>query len=110
MAIEVKELLKVSKMDVLSDKEFTTGKEIIACAKKGTTIYSCPKRHSSQNNGLYNMEEFLYDRELDNYVCPAGSVLHTNGKVYKKKKHRVKHYQTKQCKYCASVRTICSGW
>jgi len=87
-------------MNCLTDKGYTTGIHIDTCSKNGITTYSSPKAHSSQDNGLYNMNEFVYDAELDTYTCPANQVLHTNGYICKKRKHRVKRYYTKACNGC----------
>jgi len=108
MALDAKELLKVEKMDSLTDKGYTTGKHIDTCTKNGITTYSSPKEHSSQHNGLYDMQIFEYNKEKDNYTCPAGKILTTNGKIYKKRNHRVKHYKNRQaCKEC-DLRSQCT--
>lgn len=75
--------------------------------KNNITTYSSPKAHSSQDNGLYNMNEFEYDAENDTYTCPANEVLITNGNICKKRKHRVKRYYTKACNGC-ELRAKCT--
>lgn len=100
MALDAKALLGVEKMNCLTDKGYTTGVHIDTCSKNSITNYSSPKAHSSQDNGLYNMNEFVYDVEHDTYTCPANQVLHTNGNICKKRKHRVKRYYTKACDGC----------
>ena len=107
MALDAKELLQVEKMDTLTDKGYTTGLHINTCTKNGITTYSSPKAHSSQNNGLFDMQIFEYDKQNDTYTCPAGAILTTNGTIYKKRKHRVKHYKTKACNGC-SLREKCT--
>lgn len=107
MAIEAKELLGLGHMKTLTDKGYTTGAEIARCSENNIITYSSPKEHSSQKNGLYDMQAFDYDAAKDSYTCPAGSVMHTNGTVYNKGNHRVKHYKTKACKICA-VRHLCT--
>ena len=107
MALDAKELLQVEKMDSLTDKGYTTGLHIDTCTKNGITTYSSPKAHSSQNNGLFDMQIFEYDKQNDTYTCPAGAILTTNGTIYKKRKHRVKHYKTKACNGC-SLREKCT--
>ena len=107
MALDAKELLGGDKMNCLTDKGYTTAIHIDTCNKNNITTYSSPKAHSSQNNGLYNMNEFVYDTELDTYTCPANKVLHTNGNIYKKRNHRVKHYKTKACDGC-KLRELCT--
>lgn len=107
MALDAKQLPGVDKMNCLTDKGYTTGVHIDTCTKNGITTYSSPKAHSPQDNGLYNMNEFIYDAEPDTYTCPANQVLHTNGHICKKRKHRVKRYYTKSCAGC-SLREKCT--
>ena len=107
MAIEAKTLLGVEQMNVMVDKGYTTGKEIHTCSQHNITTFCCPKVHSSQHNGLYDMQDFIYNKKEDTYTCPAGETLHTNGSIYKKNNHRVKHYKTKKCKTC-EIRAYCT--
>ncbi|MBA7544451.1 IS1182 family transposase ISPa7 [subsurface metagenome] len=107
MALDAKALLGVEKMNCLTDKGYTTGVHIDTCSKNNITTYSSPKAHSSQDNGLYNMNEFVYDVEHDTYTCPANQVLRTNGNICKKRKHRVKRYYTKACDGC-KLREMCT--
>lgn len=108
MALDAKELLGVEKIDCLTDKGYTTGKHIDICEKNNITTYSSPKAHSSQKNGLYDMQEFNYDQQKDTYTCPNQQVLTTNGKIYNKNNHKVKHYKNRQaCKECV-IRHLCT--
>ena len=100
MALDAKELLGVDKINCLTDKGYTTGVHIDTCTKNNITTFSSPKAHSSQDNGLCNMNEFIYDEKNDTYTCPAKHVLNTNGNICKKRKHRVKRYYTKACNGC----------
>lgn len=107
IALDAKDLLEVEKMNTLTDKGYTTGLHIDTCTKNNIITYSSPKAHSSQDNGLYDMQIFEYNKENDTYTCPAGAILLTNGIIYKKRKHRVKHYKTKACKDC-NLRAKCT--
>jgi|TARA_R110002074_G_scaffold106578_2_gene230225 transposase len=108
MALDAKQLLGVEKMRTLTDKGYTTGKHLDMCTKNGITTYSSPKEHSSQHNGLYPMIDFRYDKTKDAYTCPDGQILATNGTVYDKAGHKVKHYKNRQaCKACP-VRHLCT--
>ncbi|MGB5497544.1 MAG: IS1182 family transposase [Maribacter sp.] len=101
MALDAKELLGVEKMNTLTDKGYTTAKHLEICTNNGITPYSSPKEHSSQHNGLYPMVDFKYDRTKDYYTCPANRILATNGSIYDKAGHKVKHYKNRQaCKTC----------
>ena len=107
MAIEAKELLGLDKMKTLTDKGYTTGAQIAKCEKNNITTYSSPKEHSSQKNGLYSMNIFQYDKDNDTYICPDGQIMITNGTIYNKGNHKVKHYKTKACKIC-TIRELCT--
>jgi len=101
MALDAKSLLGVESINTLTDKGYTTGKQIDICSKNNITTYSSPKNHSSQHNGLFDMQIFKYDKENDFYTCPANQILATNGTVYNKASHKVKHYKNRQaCKTC----------
>jgi len=108
MALDAKALLGVENMNTLTDKGYTTAKHLDICTKNGITPYSSPKEHSSQHNGLYPMIDFVYDKEKDTYTCPAGKTLDTNGTIYNKAGHRVKHYKNRlACKTCG-LRDLCT--
>ena len=107
MAINAKALLGVEQMNTLTDKGYTTGVHIDTCAKHNITTYSSPKAHSSQNNGLYDMQIFKYDKENDTYTCPAEFTMLSGGIIYKKRNHRVKRYTTKNCDGC-QLRAQCT--
>jgi len=50
------------------------------------------------------MQIFEYHKSEDNYTCPAGEILATNGTIYNKGNHKVKHYKNRQaCKTCCVV-------
>ena len=108
MALDAKELLGVESLDVLTDKGYTTAKHLDICTKNGITPYSSPKDHSSHHNGRYPMVDFKYDAIKDTYTCPADQVLATNGSIYNKAGHKVKHYKNREaCKVCP-VRHLCT--
>ncbi len=55
------------------------------------------------------MIDFMYDAAKDTYTCPADQVLTTNGTVYNKAGHKVKHYKNRQaCRICP-VRNQCTA-
>ena len=108
MAIDAKELLRVETMNTLTDKGYTTAKHLDKCVENGITPYSSPKQHSSQHNGLYPMKDFIYNKHKDTYTCPAGETLSTNGTVYNKANHRVKHFKNRQACINCSLRDQCT--
>lgn len=96
-----------TKMKVLADKGYHSGRELKACEELGVTSFVSPKESSSSiNNPDFAMESFEYDHQNDIYICPANEILQTNGRWYNKtlkngrKSYRVKHYKTKACTDC----------
>ena len=54
------------------------------------------------------MQIFQYNPTKDTYTCPANQTLTTNGTIYNKNKHKVKHYKNRQaCKTC-ELRSLCT--
>lgn len=76
MALKAKETLDCDKMDVLADKGYFKGPEILACENAGITAY-IPKTDTSgkQSKGLFVRRDFKYIEKDDEYVCPAGERL-----------------------------------
>ncbi len=100
--------------NVLADKGYHSGRELKACEELGVTTFISPKQSSSiKKNPDFAMESFKYDKQEDTYTCPAGELMHTNGKWYNKtlkngrKSYQVKHYKTKACNGC-HLRTQCT--
>ena len=76
MALKAKATLELDKMDVVADKGYFKGPEILACANEGVTAY-IPKTDTSgkQSKGLFVKRDFKYIEEDNEYVCPAGERL-----------------------------------
>ncbi len=101
-------------IDVIADKGYHSGREILAAEELNATTYLSPKESSSmKKNPAFAMESFEYNKTDDTYTCPAGEVMQTNGRWYNKKllngrkSYRVKHYKTKACKEC-KLRSECT--
>ncbi len=106
MATATKELLQVEQMDVLADKGYHTGEELMECEKENITTYVSPKAPSPKDNGLYSAALFVYNRDEDTYTCPAGETLTTTNVWYSHKNPgnrpplRFRRYTTSACKNC----------
>ena len=76
MAKQAKAILEVEKLDVLADRGYYSGVEILACDEEDITTY-LPKTHTSGNKaaGLYDRSEFIYDAKTNTYRCPADQRL-----------------------------------
>ena len=54
------------------------------------------------------MQIFQYDKTNDTYTCPDGQILKTNGTVYNKANHKVKHYKNRNACNACSIREQCT--
>ena len=76
MAKQAKAILEVEKLDVLADRGYYSGVEILACDEDDITTY-LPKTNTSGNRaaGLYDRSDFIYDAKTNTYRCPADQLL-----------------------------------
>lgn len=106
VAIATKEVIGVERMDVLTDKGYHTGEQIRQCEQNDITTYVSPKEPASNDPDIFPISDFIYDVEKDQYRCPAGETLTSNGnwlthssKGYKSA-YKFRRYNTKKCKTC----------
>jgi len=105
MVRRAKTILGTSKFTALYDKGYHTGSELDYAHKHGVeVIVAFPGVSSHAPDTAFDVEHFDYDKTLDQYTCPAGEKLKTNGRWYKKASgktiNKVKHYKTKACLTC----------
>jgi hypothetical protein len=99
------EILAIQKIDLLADKGYHTGIELARCERRGVRPFVSPRELNEQSEEGYNKSDFIYDKETDSYICPEGSILTTNGTVYKKKakgQYKFRRYSTPDCQSCPS--------
>ena len=97
------DVLGIDKIDLLADKGYHTGIELARCERRGVRPYVSPKEPNEQSLPGFNKSDFTYDKKTDSYTCPAGSIMTTNGSIYKKSdrgKYRFRRYLTKDCQTC----------
>src|SRR4249920_502342 len=101
VAKETKATLDVEKLDVVADRGYFNGEEILACEEAGITVtLPKPMTSNAKAEGRFGKEDFRYVVEEDVYVCPAGEKLNyhctneENGLV-------LRRYWTNACQSCA---------
>jgi hypothetical protein len=71
----------------VADSKYGTNENLMLCHDRGVTLHTKPLKEVQQdrteNRGIFPQDRFVYDRESDTYVCPAGERLH-------KRNHSVK--------------------
>ncbi len=101
MAKQTKAALAADKLEVVADRGYFSGEEILACEEAGITV-TLPKPLTSGNKakGRFVKQDFRYVAEEDAYICPAGERL-----VYhftnQEKGLTLRRYWTTVCQGCA---------
>jgi transposase len=76
MSRQAKEAIGTDKLDVVADRGYFKGEEILACDKARITTY-LPRPQTSRNitKGLFSKRDFQYLPKADECRCPAGERL-----------------------------------
>jgi transposase len=86
---------------VVADQGYYHGAEIKTCLEAGLTpLVPRPLTSANEARGLYTKDDFVYDRALDVYRCPAGETL-TYRTTTVELGRRIKNYRTRACGRCA---------
>lgn len=106
MVRRAKTILGKSDFIAIYDKGYHTGAEFDYAHKQGVEVLvAIPDVASHAPDVAFDVEHFGYNKKLDQYICPAGEILSTNGRWYKKNHGKtinsMKHYKTKACLSCS---------
>lgn len=106
MVRRAKTILKTNEFIGLYDKGYHTGTEFSYANQQGVEVMvAIPAVASHAPDIAFDVEHFQYNKDKDQYTCPAGESLLTNGNWYNKKQgktiNKVKHYKTKACLTCS---------
>src|SRR5471032_277433 len=96
---ETKATLEVDKLDVVADRGYFNGEEILACEEAGITVtLPKPMTSNSKAQGRFGKQDFRYLAGEDVYICPAGeTVEHPFGTI--KSWMGSTHFQMKTLKH-----------
>lgn len=76
MAEKAKDAMGVEALDVLADRGYFSGEEILACEALGVTPYlPKPQTSGAKAAGRFGKQDFVYQPDQDAYRCPAGALL-----------------------------------
>jgi len=76
----------------LADTAYDNGEQIQKCTADNIVTYIAIRKHHSSKPSAYSKDKFVYNEKEDNYSCPAGQKLTTNGKLYKNTKDGTTQY------------------
>jgi transposase len=76
MGAQAKAAMGVESLDVLADRGYFSGEEVLACDTLGVTPYvPKPLTSGAKADGRFGKQDFVYIPDQDVYRCPAGEVL-----------------------------------
>jgi Transposase DDE domain/Transposase domain (DUF772) len=76
MGAQAKAAMGVESLDVLADRGYFSGEEVLACEPLGVTPYvPRPLTSGAKADGRFGKQDFVYIPEQDVYRCPAGQLL-----------------------------------
>lgn len=101
MAVQAKDAIGADELDVVADRGYFKGEEVLACDKDHITTYlPRPLTSGSTKKGLFNKRDFIYHAKDDQYECPAGERL--IWRFTTEEKGQVIHkYWSSNCPTCA---------
>ncbi len=100
MAELARQEMGAEKLDVLADRGYYSGNDILACELSGITV-TLPKPQTSgaKSEGRFGKQDFIYVAADDVYRCPAGERL-----IYRytgvEKDKALRSYWTNACNTC----------
>ena len=109
MAKQTKLTLEATSLDVIADRGYFSGDEILECDKAGITVtLPKPMTSNAKAEGRFGKQDFRYVAAEDVYICPAGERLayhYTN-----EEKGLVLHrYWTNACQRCVIKHSCTTG-
>ncbi|KNY26121.1 IS1182 family transposase [Pseudobacteroides cellulosolvens] len=99
VAKNAKEKLGVDSIEVLADKAYFKSEDIIKCEENGIVPYVPKQKVVTPNiDSGYIKEKFIYDKDNDMYICPAGKKLYMRSKS-EDVKMKI-YYNYEECQNC----------
>ncbi len=76
MAAQAKAAMGVETLEVLADRGYFKGEEILACEPLGVTpVVPKPLTSNAKADGRFGKQDFIYNADHNTYRCPAGETL-----------------------------------
>lgn len=76
MSEKAKTAMGVDQLEMLADRGYFSGEEIVACEAMGVTPYvPKPLTSGAKADGRFGKQDFAYVPDQDVYRCPAGALL-----------------------------------
>jgi transposase len=101
MAKQAQAVLETPQLQVVADRGYFNGDDILACDEAGITVYvPKPMTSEARAQGRFDKADFVYDPDNDTYRCPAGSqLIRRFARV--EAGHLIHRYWSSDCPHCA---------
>lgn len=102
MAGKAKDALGVDELEVLADRGYFSGEEILSCEAMGVTAYvPRPLTSGAKADGRFGKQDFVYLPDQDVYRCPAGALLPRHMTSVEKGLTLHRYWDLASCQNCA---------
>jgi transposase len=107
MATAAREAVGAEWIEVVADRGYYSGPEVLACKKVGISAHVVkPITSNAVADGRFGKEDFVYEPSSDSYRCPAGEVL-THRATANEDGQAICLYWTNSCGAC-SLKAHCT--
>jgi transposase len=101
MAGQAKAAMGAGQIDVLADRGYFDGEEILACEALGATPYMPrPLTSGAKADGRFGKQDFVYMADQDAYRCPAGQRLPRHMTTIEKGQTLHRYWDLASCRAC----------
>ena len=108
MAGQAKDAMGVDALEVLADRGYFDGEEILACGPLGVTpILPKPLTSGSKADSRFGKQDFVYIPEDDVYLCPAGQRLVRHMTSVERGLTLHRYWDLPSCRACA-IKSRCT--
>jgi transposase len=102
MAGEAKAAMGAGSLDVLADRGYFDGEEVLACEALGATPYvPKPMTSGAKAMGRFGKQDFVYLPDQDAYRCPAGQTLPHHMTTVENGLRLHRYWDRASCQACA---------
>ena len=102
MSGKAKDAMGVERLEMLADRGYFSGEEILACEQIGVTPYvPKPLTSGAKADGRFGKQDFAYVPEQDAYRCPGGSLLRRHMTTVEKGLTLHRYWDRASCQACA---------
>ncbi len=102
MSEKAKQAMGVERLEVLADRGYFSGEEIVGCEAIGVTPYvPKPLTSGAKASGRFGKQDFVYIQGENAYRCPAGNLLRHHMTTVENGQRLHSYWDQASCRTCA---------